>query len=68
LLYTDGVTEAMNLAEEFFGEKQMETCLRENGTRPLQELVQALFSKIREYAGAAQQSDDITVLAVRYLA
>jgi serine phosphatase RsbU (regulator of sigma subunit) len=34
----------------------------------LQELVQALFSKIREYAGAAQQSDDITVLAVRYLA
>jgi sigma-B regulation protein RsbU (phosphoserine phosphatase) len=67
LLYTDGVTEAMNLAEEFFGEKQTETCLRENGMRPLQELVQALFSKIREYAGSARQSDDITVLAVRYL-
>ena len=68
LLYTDGVTEAMNMAEELFGEKQMEQCLRENGARPLQEVVQALFSRIREHARATPQSDDITVLAARYLA
>jgi sigma-B regulation protein RsbU (phosphoserine phosphatase) len=68
LLYTDGVTEAMNTAEELFGREPLEQCLRENGARPLQELVQALFSRIREYAGAKPQSDDITVLATRYLA
>jgi sigma-B regulation protein RsbU (phosphoserine phosphatase) len=68
LLYTDGVTEAMNLAEELFGQKQLEQCLRENGARPLQEVVQALFSRIREHAGAKPQSDDITVLTIRYLA
>jgi sigma-B regulation protein RsbU (phosphoserine phosphatase) len=68
LLYTDGVTEAMNTAEELFGREQVEQCLRENGARPLQKLVQALFSRIREHAGAKPQSDDITVLATRYLA
>ncbi len=68
LLYTDGVTEAMNIAEEPFGEKLLEQCLVENAGRPLQEVVHALFGRIREHTGATPQSDDITVLAARYLA
>lgn len=71
LMYTDGVTEAASLADrieyEFFSEKRVEACLRENCTASVPDLVQALFSSIRAYVGEAPQSDDITVLAARYL-
>ncbi|HEY2014977.1 MAG TPA: SpoIIE family protein phosphatase [Bryobacteraceae bacterium] len=67
LLYTDGVTEAGNLAEDFFGEERLEDWLRGSAGLPLQELVHGLVAKVKEFAGDAPQSDDITVMAARYL-
>lgn len=71
LMYTDGVPEAASLADrvnyEFFSEHRIEACLGENLAAPLPDLVQTLFSSVRAYVGDAPQSDDITVLAARYL-
>jgi len=71
LLYTDGVSEAANLADrtkyEFFSEQRIEACLRDNLNAAPADLVQAVFSSVRAYVGEAPQSDDMTVLAARYL-
>lgn len=67
LLYTDGVTEAMDGDRKLFGndrlEKVMAAATRDVSPRAL---VQALQEAIREYVGEAEQSDDITILAVSW--
>ncbi len=67
VLYTDGVTEAMDVTLALFGEERLRAaCLPERRRAPTV-LVDTLLGAVREYAGAAPQSDDITILALRYL-
>jgi sigma-B regulation protein RsbU (phosphoserine phosphatase) len=65
LLYTDGVTEAMNPKDEMFGEDRMRELasgLREVDARTL---VGEMVKAVHAHASGAEQSDDITLLAVR---
>jgi sigma-B regulation protein RsbU (phosphoserine phosphatase) len=64
LLYSDGVTEALSPDGLEFGENRLETLWRERGARPPGEVVDHLMSEVREFRGAASQSDDITLVAV----
>ena len=68
-LYTDGVTEAENTERELFGEKGMLDALSSlNGDAVSSEmLVNGVYEKVRAHAAGAEQSDDITMLAIRYL-
>ncbi len=67
LLYTDGVTEALNEAGELYAEARLEATLnRQGGGVPVDSLLAAVRDDLRAFAGAAEQSDDITVLALRY--
>ncbi|MFH1161119.1 MAG: SpoIIE family protein phosphatase [bacterium] len=66
-LYTDGVTEAFNKENEAFGEKRLEDFLKRNKKRPLKELVLETITEIESFAGSAPQSDDITLMAIRFL-
>jgi sigma-B regulation protein RsbU (phosphoserine phosphatase) len=66
-LYTDGVSEAMNLVEEPFGEKRLEAVLMQSAHLSVDEMLSAVTAAVAEFAGAAPQSDDITCLVVRYL-
>jgi len=68
LLSTDGVNEAMNLAGELFGEERMEEIIKKNGDAAADGLTGALRDAVRDFAGGAEQSDDITVMALKYLA
>ena len=67
-LYTDGVTEAMNEEEELYGEERLLSCL--NGTVPqnhgVKELLASVSSSLKEHVKTAEQSDDITMLALAY--
>ena len=64
LLYTDGVTEAFNTNEELYGEDRL-LALAEQGYRMHpRELVEALRTDIIGYADGAEQSDDVTILAL----
>ena len=58
LLYTDGVTEAMNAAGELYGEERLERYFSQAG----KDVVNGLFSDVADFAGGAEQSDDITAL------
>jgi sigma-B regulation protein RsbU (phosphoserine phosphatase) len=67
MIYTDGVTEAMDPKEDFYGEERLEALLRTHGALPAEALVKRLMASVQEFAGGAEQSDDITVLTMRYV-
>ena len=64
-LYTDGVTEAENIAHEQFGEERMVTVLRER--RDSQGHLKAMEKAVADFVGSAEQSDDLTMLFIHYL-
>ena len=68
-LYTDGLTEAENLEHEQFGEQRMkEVALRivaENAKTP-NSLLEGMNNAVKAFVGDAEQSDDLTMLAIQY--
>jgi len=65
MIYTDGVTEAMNQAEEQFGEARLIQAIRENAHRTPEELVEKLEIDIADFVGAAEQNDDVTIVVIK---
>lgn len=65
-LYTDGVTEAQNTSEELFGEQRLMESLQRNGHLPLKQMLEAVRADIDNFAGEAEQFDDITMLAFEF--
>jgi sigma-B regulation protein RsbU (phosphoserine phosphatase) len=66
LLYTDGVTEAMNPREAFYTEERLLAKLRERVWDNPRTLVDTLRADIAEFVREAPQADDITMLALRF--
>ncbi len=67
-LYTDGVTEAQNTANEEFGEERLDAILASHGQVSAHEIVTTVVDEVQAFAGDAPQSDDITCLAMRFTA
>jgi sigma-B regulation protein RsbU (phosphoserine phosphatase) len=65
LLYTDGVTEAFNPAEEQFGEGRLEAVLQSHAHASADELVAAIQQAVEAFTGAVAPFDDVTMVAVR---
>jgi sigma-B regulation protein RsbU (phosphoserine phosphatase) len=66
LLYTDGVTEAMNDREELFEESRLESSLQRLNGAPLEEMLEGINADLMKFAAGAPQADDITMLALQY--
>lgn len=66
LLYSDGVTEAMNEGEELYSEERLLQVLTEIGQRSPEETVKAVMASVLSFAGSAPQADDITLMMVRF--
>lgn len=66
VLYTDGVTEAMDPQHRLFGDAPLQQLLRESAADNPKEIVQAILRAVREHAAGAPQSDDVTVFALKY--
>ena len=66
-LYTDGVTEAMDVDNNQYGEEKLSNCLNglSNKNIPLNEILQEVKKDLSKHVKEAEQSDDITMLAVR---
>ncbi|MBR6858737.1 MAG: SpoIIE family protein phosphatase [Bacteroidales bacterium] len=64
-LYTDGVSEAMDINRQQYGRKRLRAFLSGCSRQP-DALVHAVGDSVRTFVGAAGQSDDITMLALRY--
>ena len=65
-LYTDGLTEAENARHEQYGEERMlHTLAAMTDSRPRQ-IVDAMTQEVAQFVDGAEQSDDLTILAIRY--
>lgn len=65
VLFTDGVTEAMNLSKEELGEVAFIETLASSRDRPVAEIVSGIFSTVDSFSQGAEQTDDITCIAIR---
>ena len=66
-LYTDGVTEAENLNDELYSNERLEQFLNTtDSTETLEDLLAQVRQSIKNHVNGAQQSDDITMLALRF--
>jgi phosphoserine phosphatase RsbU/P len=64
-LYSDGVTEAYNVAGELFSEERLEAVLTGQAGRSSRAMIGGIDEALSAFVGTALPSDDITMLAVR---
>ncbi len=65
LLYTDGVTEAMDPANAMFDEPRLVALAGAERASRMRPLVEKIVAAVHAHAAGAEQSDDITLLALR---
>lgn len=63
LLFTDGVTEAMNEEQQLYGEERLMDFLSKHATEEPRALLQKIYADLLVYRGSAAPSDDVTMLA-----
>jgi len=68
VLYTDGITEAFDADGQVFGEERLPEMLGRSEKLGTKYLVDAVVREVDEFAGDAEQADDITVFCLRYVA
>lgn len=67
LLYTDGVSEAMNPASALFGDDRLLACLVAAGRQSCEATLDLVYRDLIAHAAGAEQSDDITMLMFRWM-
>ena len=69
LIYTDGVTEAQNTKEEFYGEERLLNALngKAKEAKNTKEVIENIEIDINDFSSGATQFDDITILDLKYL-
>lgn len=65
LLYTDGITEAMNSRRDLFGEERFLKCIREFGHFRVNPFVEKLQLEIQSFTEGGIQYDDITLVSIK---
>ncbi|MBR4324769.1 MAG: SpoIIE family protein phosphatase [Bacteroidales bacterium] len=67
VMFTDGVTEAMNPEREEFGTDRLNESLKDVAYRSCAEIIETVKDDIKDFANGAEQSDDITMLVIKRL-
>jgi len=65
LLYTDGITEAMNRQRKMFGEERLLKTIREYGHLPVQPFVEKIRNEVHSFTEGFPQNDDITLVVIK---
>ncbi|HSI13797.1 MAG TPA: SpoIIE family protein phosphatase [Chthoniobacter sp.] len=65
--YTDGVTEAMDRSDRFYSNARLECVLNDVGTLEVEKITRGVVRDVRTFCGERDQSDDISVMALRWL-
>lgn len=65
-IYSDGVTEAMNINQELFGEERLERALAQYHNEISAEMNRGVIAELQNFVQNAPQSDDISMLYVRF--
>ena len=65
IIFTDGVTEAMNPKEEEFGEERLKALLRRVSCLPVNEMAAQISEELTSWIGSAPQHDDLTFIVMK---
>jgi serine phosphatase RsbU (regulator of sigma subunit) len=66
LVYTDGVTEAMNEQDELYSDERLIDTVRASEAATAAELLTVVSTSVERFADGAEQADDITMIALQY--
>jgi sigma-B regulation protein RsbU (phosphoserine phosphatase) len=66
VVFSDGVTEALNSAGDEFGEERLLPCIDEHRGCATDVLLDKILTTVRTFAASAAQNDDVTALVLRY--
>lgn len=66
VIYSDGVTEALDVQGEEFGEERLEAVIRERSVADATEILDEIIEAVQTFARGAAQHDDVTALVVKY--
>jgi len=65
-MYTDGVTEARNMDQNFYSDQRLLERIMEIGPAESESTIHAILSDIKDFVGKAPQYDDIAMLNIKY--
>ena len=65
VMFTDGVNEAMNIDYKEFGDDRLEASLKKCAGQDCQQIIDTVKADVAEFVGEAEQSDDITLFALK---
>ena len=65
LIFSDGITEAMNLKDQEFGEERLIQLIAPLADLPAQSISEGILKSISEYVGTAPQHDDSTLVVIK---
>ena len=66
VLFSDGVSEAMDPEQQEYGVDRLKLAVAPRTTAPLTEMQETILDSVREFARGARQADDVTLLLLRY--
>ncbi len=65
-MFTDGVNEAENNDKELYGDERLTTMLKQTASLGPNGIINETFAQVKRHADGAEQSDDITVMCLKY--
>jgi len=65
VLYTDGVTDTRDAADQFFGEERLQSILMQHASATPSELLTGVQGSLTAFRGTQPAYDDVTIMAVR---
>jgi len=66
-LFTDGVPEALDRGEHFYANTRLEITLHDLAALPVEKMTRGVVRDVRTFCGEREQSDDISVMALRWM-
>jgi serine phosphatase RsbU (regulator of sigma subunit) len=65
LLYSDGITEAMNPSQHLFDQSRLESALKESAHFPAEKIVERINLRLDEFIQSEEPHDDVTMVAIK---
>jgi sigma-B regulation protein RsbU (phosphoserine phosphatase) len=65
LLYSDGITEAMNASHHIFDQSRLESALKESAHFPAEKIVERINMRLDEFVQSEEPHDDVTMVAIK---
>jgi serine phosphatase RsbU (regulator of sigma subunit) len=67
LLYSDGITEAMNAGRHLFDQSRLEAALKESAHFPADKIVERINLRLDEFVQSEELHDDVTMVAIKII-